>query len=91
MNLFFSIRPKYGEVSSEYLYSYFMSDYFISKAQSSSTGSIFKGIRIGTLLDMDIVMPTQDAIAGFTEKTKPLFLEKEKAFNESIKLKKLRD
>lgn len=87
----FSIRPNYCVVSSEYLYSYFMSDYFVSKAQSSSTGSIFKGIRIGTLLDMDIVMPTQDAIAEFTEKTKPLFLEKEKVFNESIKLKKLRD
>ena len=87
----FAIRPNYSVVSSEYLYSYFMSDYFVSKAQSSSTGSIFKGIRIGTLLDMDIVMPTQDAIAEFTETTKPLFLEKEKVFNESIKLKKLRD
>ena len=87
----FAIRPNYSVVSSEYLYSYFMSDYFVSKAQSSSTGSIFKGIRIGTLLDMDIVMPTQDAIAEFTETTKLLFLEKEKVFNESIKLKKLRD
>ena len=87
----FSIRPKDSVVSSEYLYSYFMSDYFISKAQSSSTGSIFKGIRIGTLLDMDITIPALNDIDSFTKATKPLFLAKEKFFNESLHLRKLRD
>ena len=87
----FSIRPNHEVVSSEYLYSYFMSEYFITKAQSSSTGSIFKGIRIGTLLDMNITIPSQDDIEKFTRLTKPLFLSKERAFNETQKLIKLRD
>ena len=87
----FSIRANTQLVSSEYLYSYFMSDQFIAKAQSSSTGSIFKGIRIGTLLDMDIVIPPSELINEFTNTTKPLFKAKQRCINESQKLTELRD
>lgn len=87
----FSIRANTQLVSSEYLYSYFMSDQFIAKAQSSSTGSIFKGIRIGTLLDMDIVIPPSELINEFTNTTKPLFKTKQRCVDESQHLRKLRD
>ena len=87
----FSIRVSTQLVSSEYLYSYFMSDQFIAKAQSSSTGSIFKGIRIGTLLDMDIVIPPSELINEFTNTTKPLFKAKQRCIDESQYLRKLRD
>ena len=87
----FSIRPDRNYISSEYLYSYFMSDYFIAKAQSSSTGSIFKGIRIGTLLDMDIVIPPPNTINQFDNATKPLFKTKQKCFDECQSLVGLRN
>ena len=87
----FSIRANTQLVSSEYLYSYFMSEHFITKAQSSSTGSIFKGIRIGTLLDMDITIPPITLVNEFTSKTKSLFKAKQRSFDESQQLIKLRD
>lgn len=52
----FSIRRNASRVTSEFLYMYFMSDTFIKTATSSSTGSIFKGIRINTLLDIAGIM-----------------------------------
>lgn len=79
----FSIRPNYQLISSEYLYSYFISEYFVTKAQSSSTGSIFKGIRIGTLLDMDIVIPPFDIVEHFTNTTKSLFRLKQQCTDEA--------
>ena len=87
----FSIRANTQLVSSEYLYSYFMSEHFITKAQSSSTGNIFKGIRIGTLLDMDITIPPITLVNEFTSKTKSLFKAKQRSFDESQQLIKLRD
>ena len=87
----FSIRPNYQLISSEYLYSYFMSEYFVTKAQSSSTGSIFKGIRIGTLLDMDIVIPPFDIVEQFTNTTKSLFRLKQQCTDEAQQLIKLRN
>ena len=87
----FSIRANTQLVSSEYLYSYFMSAHFIAKAQSSSTGSIFKGIRIGTLLDMNITIPPIALVNEFTSKTKSLFKAKQRNFDESQQLIKLRD
>ena len=53
----FSIRPDYDKISSEYLYMFFMSEYFIKKAEASSTGSIFSGIRINTIENMKILVP----------------------------------
>ena len=67
----FSIRRNASRVTSEYLYMYFMSDTFIKGATSSSTGSIFKGIRINTLLDIAAVVPPKDIVYAFTTQVKP--------------------
>lgn len=45
-----------------------MSDTFIKCATSSSTGSIFKGIRINTLLDTELCVPPLFVIKQFENK-----------------------
>lgn len=62
----FSIRGNASCVTPEYLYMYFISDTFIKGATSSSTGSIFKGIRINTLMDMVAVVPPKDIVDAFS-------------------------
>lgn len=64
----FSIRPNFSVITSVYLYLYFMSDAFIKCATSSSTGSIFKGIRINTLLDTELCVPPLSVIKQFENK-----------------------
>ncbi len=61
----FSIRANNNIVTPTFLYLYFMSDAFIKQATSSSTGSIFKGIRINTLLDTEICIPPASVIHQF--------------------------
>lgn len=87
----FSIRSKEETVSPEYLYSYFMSDLFIKGATSSSTGSIFKGIRINTLMDIVAVIPDKQVIEKFTKEVETLLKTKEKKFYQNEQLKVLRD
>ena len=87
----FSIRPNTTNVTSEFLYMFFMSDAFIKGATSSSTGSIFKGIRINTLLDIVAVIPPKDVIDAFTAEIKTMLELKEQTNNESGELVKLRD
>ena len=87
----FSIRPNISCVTSEFLYMYFMSDTFIKGATSSSTGSIFKGIRINTLLDIVAVIPPKDVIDAFTDKIKTMLELKEQKNTENRELTKLRD
>lgn len=87
----FSIRPNISCVTSEFLYMYFMSDTFIKGATSSSTGSIFKGIRINTLLDIVAVIPPKDVIDTFTDKIKTMLELKEQKNTENRELTKLRD
>lgn len=87
----FSIRPNVFHASSEFLYMYFMSDTFIKGATSSSTGSIFKGIRINTLLDIVAVIPPKDVIDAFTAEIKTMLELKEQKNNENSELTKLRD
>ena len=53
----FSIRPNIELVSKEYLYLFFSSQAFVRLAEFSSTGSVFNGIRISTLENMQIVIP----------------------------------
>lgn len=86
----FSIRHN-DKLSSEYLYQYFMSDYFIKKAEHSSTGSVFAGIRITTLQEMDIVVPTKKVLEHFTKKVSNLYDLKHKISIENQKLAALRD
>ena len=70
---------------------YFMSDTFIKGATSSSTGSIFKGIRINTLLDIVTVIPPKEIIDAFTAEIKTMLELKEQKNNENSELIKLRD
>lgn len=87
----FSIRRNAFRVTLEFLYMYFMSDTFIKAATSSSTGSIFKGIRINTLLDIAAVIPPKDIVTAFTTQVKTLLALKEQKGTENRELTKLRD
>lgn len=87
----FSIRRNASRVTSEFLYMYFMSDTFIKGATSSSTGSIFKGIRINTLLDIVAVIPPKDVVNDFTARITKLLALKEQKASENHELTKLRD
>ncbi len=87
----FCIRPDLKKVSTEYLYSYFMSDYFIKKAEHSSTGSIFSGIRVNILEEMPILIPNKKVMTQFTNQVSNLFEMKSKKENENEKLISLRN
>ena len=87
----FSIRANPEVVTSEFLYMYFMSNVFIKGATSSSTGSIFKGIRINTLLDIVAIFPPKHVVDAFTSKVKTLLELKEEKAEENRELTKLRD
>mgnify|MGYP000914767245 CR=1 FL=1 len=87
----FSIRANTDLVSPEYLYSYFMSELFIKAATSSSTGSIFKGIRINTLYDIITAIPEEKVIKAYDEKVSELLQVKDVKFWENEKLKSIRD
>ena len=64
----FSIRANTDIITPAFLYLYFMSDAFIKHATSSSTGSIFKGIRINTLLETELCVPPLSVILKFKER-----------------------
>ena len=71
----FSIRPK-NTMPSEYLYMFLMSETFVKKAENSSTGSVFAGIRIKTLEDMLLVIPDNKILQLFREKISKILLQK---------------
>ena len=87
----FSIRSKKDKITPEYLYLFFKSDSFIQKATNTSTGSIFKGIRINTLLDTQMIIPNAKVCMNFSSVIKPLFAEINNNFAETTKLTALRD
>ncbi len=70
---------------------FFMSDYFIKKAEHNSTGSVFSGIRISTLEDMAIIVPPKHIIDLFTEKIENVLYRKYKNDIENQWLMSLRD
>lgn len=72
----FCIKPNFNKISSEYLYLYFMRKDFIKKAEHSSTGSVFNGIRIKTLEDMFILIPQKNVIDKFTNIVSNIFMLK---------------
>lgn len=86
----FSIRPKNRNLS-EYLYMFFMSEYFIKKAEHSSTGSVFSGIRISVLEDMKIVVPPENVLDEFSKTISPILDLKYQNEMENQKLKEIRD
>ena len=87
----FSIRSKTDMITPEYLYLFFQSDSFIQKATNTSTGSIFKGIRINTLLDTQMIIPDLQVCRGFTDAIKPLLAEINNNSAETARLTALRD
>ena len=68
-----------------------MSDTFIKGATSSSTGSIFKGIRINTLLDMVAVIPPKHITEAFSAQIKDMLALKAQKSEENMELTKLRN
>ena len=68
-----------------------MSEAFIKKAEQSSTGSVFSGIRISVLEDMKIVVPPEDILDKFNQIVYPIFDLKYRNELENQKLKELRD
>ncbi len=86
----FSIRPK-NNIPSEYLYLYFMSDTFVKKAEHSSTGSVFSGIRISTLEEMNIVIPPDNVLESFEKNIATMLFKKHKNSIENQQLASLRD
>ena len=56
----FCIRVNKDVIAPEYLCLYLSSNYFIEMASKRVTGSIIKEIRIGDLLDTDVVLPPEN-------------------------------
>ena len=86
----FSIRPK-NTMPSEYMYIFLMSETFVKKAENSSTGSVFAGIRIKTLEDMLLVIPDNKILQLFKEKTSKILLQKHIKECENQELTTIRD
>lgn len=67
----FNIRPKCPEYQL-FLYYLFISDFFVKTAEHNSSGSVFNGIRISTLLDMKIARPGNERLTEFNRIVIPL-------------------
>ena len=87
----FSIRPDTDKVSTEHLYMFFMSDYFIKKAEHNSTGSVFSGIRVSTLEDMYILLPPPAIRDKFKSAVADILYKKYLNDQENQELASLRD
>ena len=87
----FSIRPNYANVTSLFLYMTFMGETFIKTATNSSTGSVFKGLRINDLLNMKTIIPALPVLKSFDKQMNPMFAMKSKCSNEILELASLRD
>ena len=87
----FSIRANLEILTPEFLYMYLMGNVFIKGATSSSTGSIFKGIRINTLMDMVTLFPPKAIVDNFTVQIKEWLRLKDQYNEENLELAKLRD
>ena len=87
----FSIRPDYQKITSVFLYMTFMSDLFIKKAEGSSVGSVFKGIRISELQELKTVIPPKSILDSFGEQVDQIYKMKSNAVTENQQLSSLRD
>lgn len=86
----FSIRPS-EHITSEFLYMLLTDETFVKIAEHCSTGSVFSGIRISTLLNMNVLLPSKNSITAFTKATKSIFIKKNEIEKEIAYLKKERD
>lgn len=87
----FSIRPNRENMTSNYLYLTFMSDFFVRLAEGNSAGSVFKGIRISELLNLKTIIPPKEVLDAFDTVVNRLFELKTNAVNENQELTGLRD
>ena len=87
----FAISPNQEILSSEYLYCYLTSQWFMKKAEKEATGSIFTGIRMAALNAMPVIVPDKEALQLFTNYSKSIFQQKDKLFKENEYLTSLRD
>ncbi len=87
----FSIRPNYKNMTSTFLYMTFMNDAFIKKAEGSSAGSVFKGIRIAELQGLDTILPPKLILDAFDAQVQKLLDMKANIMGENQQLASLRD
>ena len=87
----FSLRPNYSNCTSDFLYLTLKSDQFIAGSTNSSTGSIFKGIRINTLLDMTTLIPSINSLNAFSDQVSSILHKQESLFSENEQLTHIRD
>ena len=87
----FSIRCNKITVTPEYLYMHLQGEAFVKKSTACSTGSVFKGIRINTLLDSRMLLPPMQIVEKFSKQTKPIFSLQYKLNKEIQALTQLRD
>ena len=87
----FSIRYSKETVTPEYLYMCLQSESFIKESTACSTGSIFKGIRINSLLDGKIIIPPIEIVEAFSKEVRPLFAMQSRLNKETHSLIQLRD
>ncbi len=87
----FSIRPKSDKMTSSFLYMCFTSERFIKQAEGSSTGSVFKGIRIAVLQELKTILPPKGILDRFDEQSHKMFAMKQNALEENKQLASLRD
>ena len=87
----FSIRYNSSVLTAEYLYMNLQSEAFVKRATACSTGSIFKGIRINSLMDSEIILPPQSVTKEFSKEIKPLFALQKELDRETHTLIQLRD
>ena len=87
----FSIRPNIELVSPYYLFIYFMSNWFVQKAEKESAGSIFAGIRVNSLLNIPIIVPQNNIQNLFNEVVESNFIKRDSLSSEINHLTHLRD
>ena len=87
----FSIRPRRGVTTPEYVYCHLMSDAFVKQAEQSSTGSIFKGIRHETLKGLMTVIPPETVAQSYASAVSPIMRMRNDNLEENRKLQELRD
>ena len=87
----FSIRYNQETVTPEYLYMYLQSEAFVKESTACSTGSIFKGIRINSLMDSTIVIPPMKVLESFSNTVRPIFSVQQSLNKETHTLVQFRD
>lgn len=87
----FSMRADLNEVTTDYLYATMDSDNFRARTVPLRTGSVQKGIRIGDLQSIRIIIPTADILDEFTSKTNNVYKQMWLCEKQNAELTALRD